>query len=567
MLVAPSDHPLAQRDRVTLTELGDYPLLLSAPGTALRDELELQAARAGVRLQPQAEIDGVRLPRRSRSRASAPRCSPRRRSPTAVNGAWKRLPVKGLARRSVGLAYRRRGMLSAPGPRSGGHRARRRAGPGDRSARFAPRPPRTVVSSLPMRVAIRAGTRGCVTARVDDIGGRPAVVLEIDPSDRKGALSSDDGESIAIAAHIALGRTDPPRRLHRARAAPTSSRAWPRSTAGGWRPGRWPTARASCPIVLASTGPAVSGPALLLGLADLVVMTERRLRLRQRPDDGRRVHRRAHRHRRARRRQRARPPHRRGVARRRRHRGRASTTVAELLVVPPRAHRRDAARAGRPTIPLDRLTPEAGELHPDVVDRQLRRPRRHRAPSSTTASCSSCASRWAPNLVTAFATIGGRPVGIVANQPHRPRRHARHPGVAEGRPLRRRSATRSTCRSSRSSTRPASIPGKDLEWRGMIRHGAQLVVRLRPGDGAADLRRSCARATAAPTSSWTRKKMGNDLCLAWPRAELAVMGAERRGRDPASPGDARGARRARGATTRSACSTRTSPPSAATSTR
>jgi LysR family hydrogen peroxide-inducible transcriptional activator len=32
--------------------------------------------------------------------------------PTAVNGAWKRLPIKGLARRSVGLAYRRRGMLS-----------------------------------------------------------------------------------------------------------------------------------------------------------------------------------------------------------------------------------------------------------------------------------------------------------------------------------------------------------------------------------------------------------------------------------------------------------------------
>ena len=26
-------------------------------------------------------------------------------------------------------------------------------------------------------------------------------------------------------------------------------------------------------------------------------------------------------------------------------------------------------------------------------------------------------ARWAPNLVTAFATIGGRPVGIVANQP------------------------------------------------------------------------------------------------------------------------------------------------------
>ena len=59
----------------------------------------------------------------------------------------------------------------------------------------------------------------------------------------------------------------------------------------GWgtrRPGDRRAARASCPVLLAVTGPVVSGPALLLGLADLVVMTRGRLRLRDRAPHGRR---------------------------------------------------------------------------------------------------------------------------------------------------------------------------------------------------------------------------------------------------------------------------------------
>ncbi len=112
VLVAPSDHPLAQRDRVTLAQLGDYPLLLSAPGTALRDELELQAARAGVRLQAQAELDGVRLAASLAFQGFGAAVLPATAVPAYLTGAWKRLPVRGLARRSVGLAYRRRGMLS-----------------------------------------------------------------------------------------------------------------------------------------------------------------------------------------------------------------------------------------------------------------------------------------------------------------------------------------------------------------------------------------------------------------------------------------------------------------------
>ncbi|HTN80696.1 MAG TPA: LysR family transcriptional regulator [Acidimicrobiales bacterium] len=112
VLVAPTGHPLAQRDRVNLAQLGDYPLLLSAPGTALRDELELQAARAGVRLQPQAELDGVRLAASLAFQGFGAAVLPATAIPTYVTGAWKRVPVRGLARRSVGLAHKRRGLLS-----------------------------------------------------------------------------------------------------------------------------------------------------------------------------------------------------------------------------------------------------------------------------------------------------------------------------------------------------------------------------------------------------------------------------------------------------------------------
>lgn len=112
VLVAPTDHPLAQRDRVTIAQLGEHPLLLSAPGTALRDELELQAARAGVRLQAQAELDGVRLAASLAFQGFGAAVLPATAIPGWLTGAWRRIPVRGLHRRQVGLARRRRGALT-----------------------------------------------------------------------------------------------------------------------------------------------------------------------------------------------------------------------------------------------------------------------------------------------------------------------------------------------------------------------------------------------------------------------------------------------------------------------
>jgi propionyl-CoA carboxylase beta chain len=71
---------------------------------------------------------------------------------------------------------------------------------------------------------------------------------------------------------------------------------------------------------------------------------------------------------------------------------------------------------------------------------------------------------------------------------------------------------------------PGFYPGKDLEWRGMIRHGAQLVfayARATVPRICVILRKSYGGAFIVMDS----KTMGNDMCLAWPWAELAVMGA------------------------------------------
>ena len=71
---------------------------------------------------------------------------------------------------------------------------------------------------------------------------------------------------------------------------------------------------------------------------------------------------------------------------------------------------------------------------------------------------------------------------------------------------------------------PGFYPGKDLEWRGMIRHGAQLVhayARATVPRLCVILRKSYGGAYIVMDS----KTMGNDVCLAWPWAELAVMGA------------------------------------------
>lgn len=114
IVVAPDHHPLAKLERVSLAELGDYELLLEPQGTAFRDELDRDAAMVGVTLRPQAEVDGLRLVASLTFEGFGAAVLPATAVPNWLDGAWRRVPVDGLAPRQVGLAHRRRARLSAP---------------------------------------------------------------------------------------------------------------------------------------------------------------------------------------------------------------------------------------------------------------------------------------------------------------------------------------------------------------------------------------------------------------------------------------------------------------------
>lgn len=114
IIVAPLGHPLASFDRVHLSDLGEYELLLPPPGTAFRDELDDEARRARVTLRTRAEVDGLRLLTSLAFQGFGPALVPASAAPGWLTGDWRRVPVDGLSRRVVGVAQRRRTTPSAP---------------------------------------------------------------------------------------------------------------------------------------------------------------------------------------------------------------------------------------------------------------------------------------------------------------------------------------------------------------------------------------------------------------------------------------------------------------------
>jgi len=114
VLVVPHGHPLADCEHVELRELADHELLLEPRGTPFRDELDQQAAAAGVAMRAQAEIDGIGLLASLAFERYGAAVLPATAAPDRIEMSCHRLRVDGLAPRSVGLAVPRRGRLSAP---------------------------------------------------------------------------------------------------------------------------------------------------------------------------------------------------------------------------------------------------------------------------------------------------------------------------------------------------------------------------------------------------------------------------------------------------------------------
>jgi DNA-binding transcriptional LysR family regulator len=114
VLVLPPGHPLGTRASITLDELAALELLLPAPGTALRAEIDSATVPARITLRPAMELDGVRLIASLAFDGYGPAILPATAVPGHLRGRFPVLPVDGLPRRRVGVAQRRRGLPSAP---------------------------------------------------------------------------------------------------------------------------------------------------------------------------------------------------------------------------------------------------------------------------------------------------------------------------------------------------------------------------------------------------------------------------------------------------------------------
>jgi acetyl-CoA carboxylase carboxyltransferase component len=131
---------------------------------------------------------------------------------------------------------------------------------------------------------------------------------------------------------------------------------------------------------------------------------------------------------------------------------------------------------------------------------------------------------WAKTIITCFARFGGRPVGIVANQPKQ------LGGILDNNSADKAARFINLCNAFGVplvflQDVPGFMVGTKVEAEGIIRHGAKMLYAV-------------ANATVPKITVITRKAYGAgyyvmcgrayepDLIVAWPSAEISVMGAE-----------------------------------------
>ena len=131
---------------------------------------------------------------------------------------------------------------------------------------------------------------------------------------------------------------------------------------------------------------------------------------------------------------------------------------------------------------------------------------------------------FAPNILVGFGRVDGRSVGVVANQP------TQFAGCLDIDASEKAARFVRTCDAFNIPVLtfvdvPGFLPGTDQEWNGIIRRGAKLIYAY-------------AEATVPLVTVITRKAyggaydvmgskhLGADINLAWPTAQVAVMGAQ-----------------------------------------
>src|SRR3954451_24968927 len=130
--------------------------------------------------------------------------------------------------------------------------------------------------------------------------------------------------------------------------------------------------------------------------------------------------------------------------------------------------------------------------------------------------------KWARNLVTGFARLDGRPVGVIANQP----RYLG--GVMDAESAQKGARFVRTCNTFNLPLvvfvdTPGFMPGTRQEQSGVIRHGAKLLHAFAEGD-VPKLTVVLRKAFGGAYITMNSRALGAHLSFAWPQAELGVMG-------------------------------------------
>ena len=131
---------------------------------------------------------------------------------------------------------------------------------------------------------------------------------------------------------------------------------------------------------------------------------------------------------------------------------------------------------------------------------------------------------YAENIVVGFARIGGRSIGIVANQP------AYLAGVLDINSSKKGARFTRFCDAFNIPLLvvvdvPGFLPGTDQEWNGIITNGAKLLYALSEAT-VPKITVITRKAYGGAYDVMNSKHIGADLNYAWPTAEIAVMGAK-----------------------------------------
>jgi propionyl-CoA carboxylase beta chain len=131
---------------------------------------------------------------------------------------------------------------------------------------------------------------------------------------------------------------------------------------------------------------------------------------------------------------------------------------------------------------------------------------------------------FAPNIVVGFGRVEGHSVGVVANQP------MHYAGTLDINASEKAARFVRTCDAFNIPVLtfvdvPGFLPGTDQEWNGIIRRGAKLIYAY--AEATVPLITVITRkAYGGAYDVMGSKHLGADMNVAWPSAQIAVMGAQ-----------------------------------------